>query len=245
MFRRTLHQQPFTLPEGISLPPATPWENIYHGPGEAAAIRFFDPHSDSDLMAMREILKGKQSRKWMDDPAISQSDYREWAGTESDTSFLFATLDARSNQPEAMNDVRGFVYLYSEREEKYRVKRMEKQGLLPTSPFGRYALEVSFAVRPLADGLQSGSGLMSSSLRQSCLQVQTLLDSPSKPEVVIFAFVHPDNLSAQRTLESSGFLKKGSMLYDWDSPEMTYLYLLDWALLHDKVRAKLLSSLQQ
>ena len=248
MFNRPLHQQPFSLPKGISLPatPSVPLENVYHTPGQAAAIRFFDPNSEEDLIAMREILKGKQSKKWMDDSQqISKSDYREWAGTDTNTSFLFATLDARVKEPDEMKFVRGFIYIYSEREEKFRVKRMEKNGLLEPSTRGRYVLEVSFAVRPLPDGMQSGSGLMSSSLRQCCLQVQMLLNSPERPEVILFAFVHPDNIHAQRTLEASGFVKKGAMKYDWDSPEETYYYVLNWRLLQKKVREKLLEVLQE
>jgi len=246
MFNRPLHHQPFSLPEGFTLPeqPAEPFENVYHTPGEAAAIRFFEPSSEEDLQAMREILKGKQSRKWMDDPHMSQSDYRDWAGTESDTSFLFAVLDARSTDPEEIRHVEGFIYIYSEREEKFRVRRMERQGYLAPASKPRYALEVSFAVRPRTDGSQSGSGLMSSSLRQCCLQVQMLLKSPDRAATVLFAFVHPDNFPAQRTLESSGFLKQGSMLYDWDSPDATLLYLLDWPTLEAKVRDKVLRSIQ-
>lgn len=247
MFNRPLHRQPFSLPDGLTLPdqPAEPFENVYHTPGEAAAIRFFDPSSEQDLEAMRDILKGKQSRKWMDDPRISQSAYRDWAGTQSDTSFLFAVLDARLTDPEEMSRVRGFVYIYSEREEKFRVKRMERQGFLepPTKP--RYALEASFAVRPQGEGIQSGSGLMSSSLRQCCLQVQMLLESPERAPTELFAFTHPDNSPAQRTLEACGFIKQGSMLYDWDSPEPTWLYILDWPILENKVRDKVVKSIQR
>lgn len=248
MFNRPLHSQPFSLPRGVKLPtpPVLPFENIYHTPGQAAAIRFFDPNSTSDLEAMREILRGKQVKKWMDNTApISQSEYREWAGTKTNASFLFAVLDARASETKQIEYVRGFIYIYSEREEKFRVRRLEKQGFLEPVEGGRYALEVSFAVRPLPDGMQSGSGLMSSALRQCCLQVQMLLNSPDRPDVKIFAFVHPANLPAQRTLESSGFVKRGLMKYDWDSPEETALYILNWRILQRKVREKLLEVLQK
>ncbi len=247
MFNRPLHQQPFSLPKGIKLPSPTtfPIQNVYHTPGQNAAIRFFDPHSQEDLQAMREILKGKQVRRWMDEPNISKSDYKEWAGTESDTSFLFAVLDARATTPEEAKHVRGFIYIYSEREEKFRVRRMEKLGFIEPTNKQRYALEVSFAMRPLQSGVQMGSGLMSSSLRQSCLQVHMLLNSPERPDVILFACIDPENLNAQRTVESSGFVKKGLMKYDWDSEDYTLLYILNWRLLQKKVRQRLLEVLQK
>lgn len=245
MFNRPLHQQPYPLPEGISIPQSNQpaLENVYHSPGENAAIRFFEPNSPDDLLSMQEILKGKQVKKWMDNTArISKSEYREWAGTEHNTSFLFAVLDSRLPEPHNKT-VRGFVYIYSEREEKFRVKRMEKLGFIQTTVGQRYALEVSFAVKPAQNGEQTGSGLMSSALRQSCLQVQMLLDSVQKPTVELFGFVDQENMAAQRTLEASGFEKKGEMKYDWDSEENTLLYFLNWELLQHKVRQKLLAAL--
>ncbi len=247
MYNRPLVPHPATIIEGqqnndseFSL------QDISHTPGQAAAIRFFDPDSSADLESMRAILRGKQSKKWMDDTQqLTVSDYRDWAGTENETSFLFAVLDARNPDPENIKKLRGFIFIYSEREEKFRVKRMERLGFIPASDKPRYLLEVSFAVRPLEDGVQSGSGLMSSGLRQSCLQVQMLLQNEQKPEVDLFGFVDPENLAAQRTLEACGFVKKGSMKYDWDSSEETYLYILDWALLQAKVKEKLLAALQQ
>jgi hypothetical protein len=248
MFNRPIHKLPISLPKGVALPdaPAVPYENVSHTPGQAAAIRFFDPNSNEDLEAMREILKGKQVRKWMDDASqISQSEYRDWAGTNTKSSYLFAVLDARTSDPEEMKYVRGFVYIYSERVEKFRIRRMEKLGLVEPANGERHMLEASFAVRPLPDGMQQGSGLMSSALRQSCLQVQMLLNSVTQPDVEIFAFTDQENFAAHRTLEASGFVKRGHMKYDWDSPEESLFYMLNWRLLQKKVREKLLEVLQK
>ncbi|HEX7017871.1 MAG TPA: hypothetical protein VF209_03120 [Patescibacteria group bacterium] len=244
---RPIYAKPY-VPRGVKASDlaAHPLKDVSHTPGQAAAIRFFDPHSEADLAAMREILKGKQVKRFMDDARqLSKTEYREWAGTATNTSFLFAVLDARVTDPKEMEYVRGFVYLYSEREEKFRVKRMEKQGFLAPATGERYVLEVSFAVRPLRYGVQSGSGLMSSALRQSCLQVKTLLDSPDRPEVQIFAFVEQGNTNAYRTLEASGFVWRGRMKYDADSPEEAELYFLNWRLLQKKVRERLIETLKQ
>lgn len=243
-----MHHRPYPVPElpgGHAPMSQLPIQEFFHTPGQAAAIRFFEPYSESDLLAMREILRAKQVRKWMDDAStISRSDYEDWAGDYSKYMYLFSVHDTRVQDPELMKVVRGFIYLYSEREEKFRVKRMEKLGFLQPTQARRYTLEVSFAARPMPVGLESAPGLMSSALRASCLQVQMLLEAPDNPEVIIFGFVDPENLPAQRTLEASGFVKTGMMRYSWDSYKDTVLYILSWPLLHAKIREKLLQALQ-
>ncbi len=247
MSSRPLFQRQYPLPAGFDGAPAQlPLTNVFHMPGQAAAGRFFDPDSDGDLYAMREILGGKQSRRWLDDAtSLSRTEYREWAGTATPFSYLFAVLDARLTDPEEMRQIRGFVWIYSEREEKIRFSRLQRIGVIPPSTRQRYLLEVSFAVRPSPDGVQLGSGLMSSALRLSCLQVQMLLQShPDEPEVEILAFTNPENLPSQRTLEAAGFVKKTTVKYSWDSPEDTFFYMLSWQLLNQKVRQKLLEVYQ-
>lgn len=243
-----MHHRPFPVPElpgGVAPVSQLPVEELFHTTGQAAAIRFFEPYAEDDLQAMREILRAKQVRKWMDDAStISRSDYEDWAGTFSRYMYLFAVHDTRVNDPELMKIVRGFIYLYSEREEKFRVKRMERQGFIAPSEARRYLLEVSFAARPMPPGRESAPGLMSSALREACLQVQMLLEAPDEPEVIIFGFCDPENLAAHRTLEASGFVKKGFMKYEWDSYQETVLYILSWPLLHAKIREKLVSALQ-
>ena len=243
---RNFLQQPFKLPKGITVPGELQiiHDHVSHIPGEAAAIRFFVPSSSDDLEAMRKILKGKQVKRWMDDTKqISRSQYHDWAGTKTNHSFLFAALNTRVSHTKMVKDARGFVYIYSEFEEKFRVRRMEKHGFLTPTKNERYALEISFAARPLRGGKQKGSGIMSSAVRQSCFQVQKLLYVSNKPEVIIFGFVDPDNLGARRTLEASGFVKKGKMKYDSNSPQESLLYVLSWRLLQRKIKAKVLAAL--
>jgi hypothetical protein len=221
------------------------FDSILHMPGQAAAIRFFDPESASDLQAMREILRGKQVKKWMDHThMLSQSEYRDWAGTETKTSFLFAVLDAAASQSAVAQAVRGFIYIYSEREEKFRVRRMEKHGFLPAATGTRFALEVSFAARPLSEGMEPRQGLMSSALRQACLQVEMMLNSLDQPEIALFGFVDPENTAAQRTVEACGFVYQGAMRYDWDSWDESSLYMLDRRVLQQKLTLKMLEVAQ-
>lgn len=247
MLPRLIQKKVPRLPPGVSLPPCPVMslEHIYHAPGQAAAIRFFDPDSASDLATMREILKASEVKKWMDEPYLSKADYRDWAGSATNSLYLFAVLDARVADLAAIDLVRGFVFIYSEREEKFRVKRLQRFGLLKTPVREQYNLEISFAAKPILGDVPKSSGLISSAIRQSCLEVQLLLNSRSRPEINIFAFVDPKNQAAQRTLEAAGFILRGRMKYDRDSPGDSFFYLLSWRLLNRKIRKRLLELQEQ
>lgn len=228
---------------GERLPTETntiPGFSTFHVPGQASAIRFFDPTSSDDYAALQDILRGKQTRRWMEGSMrLTPNDYREWSGTHDGTTYLFAVHDTRPRLIAERQRIRGFVYIYGEWEEKYRVKRMEKQGVLVPNATRKFSLEISFAARPDAVGQQSGSGLISSAARQACLQVLSLNQPLNASQGLIFAFVDEANIHSHHTLEASGFVNRGSMLYDWDSPEENYVYILDWRRLKAKFKEKL------
>jgi hypothetical protein len=210
-------------------------KNIQSLSGQAAGLRFFDSDSREDFESVSAIFKGKQSRKWMDDVVrITYSDYREWVNNYTPRSFLFSVHDVREPSPEKINQTRGLVNFYLERGEIYRLKKMDKLGFIDYDPQKTY-LEVSFALKPSVDGVQVGSGLMSSSVRSGSLFIKAMLNYPKLSNLVIFGFVDPENAPAHRTLASAGFIKKGSMPYDSSSAEVSDLYILSWRHLHKKV----------
>lgn len=206
--------------------------------GQVAAIRLFDPDSDMDYQSLKKILSHKLVKIWMDDTEkISKSDYREWAGNETNKSFLFAVHDTRLLRTKEITKVRGFVNFYFERSEKYRLKRLQKVKLLEKP--AKYYLEVSMAL--LIDGQKAlSSGLMSSALRQSCLQVRSMLNCRKQSDIVVFGFVDPKNISSIRSMEASGFVSKGKTKYDNDSIDESLLYVIDWSKLHKKINGSLL-----
>lgn len=217
-------------------------EDMCHIPGQAAAIEFFDPDSKEDYLAIRAIMESRDVRTWMDDAGkISYSDYKSWAGKYTNESFLFAVHDARLLRPEDIKEVRGFVNVYSERSEKFRIRRLRKARLLPGNLRGKHVLEVSMALRQTVNSSKSGSGLMSSALRQSCLQVRSLLDNPRRSKIILFGFVDKKNVASKRAMEAAGFVEKGETKYDNDSPDSSFLYVLSWRKLYQKVREKMVN----
>ena len=196
--------------------------------GQASAIRPFDPDSKTSHTIIKRILSAKQVKKWMDDARLSDA---------------------------ARAKIRGFVFLYNERSEKFRLKRMQEARFVNLKE-SAIALEASFALKPIR-GKQSGSGLMSSALRLTCERVFQLatkehffdetLEKPafwskkrktsliSQDDILIFGFIDPENISAHRTLYSAGFRKVGSMKYDATSPQESSLYILNWRALHKKL----------
>ena len=222
--------------------------------GQASAIRTFDPDSKTSHTIIKRILSAKQVKKWMDDAGrISFSDYQDWA-TLDPSSLLYSVHDARLSDA-ARAKIRGFVFLYNERSEKFRLKRMQEARFVNLKE-SAIALEASFALKPIR-GKQSGSGLMSSALRLTCERVFQLatkehffdetLEKPafwskkrktsliSQDDILIFGFIDPENISAHRTLYSAGFRKVGSMKYDATSPQESSLYILNWRALHKKL----------
>jgi hypothetical protein len=216
-------------------------KEMCHVPGQAAAIRFFDQGSKSDYEALVKILGNKEVRSWMDDTGkITWSDYQEWAGKSTDESFLFAVHDSRMPTLSGVREVRGFVNIYSERSEKFRIKRLVKYGLIDSVLKGKHILEVSMAMMLGEKGGRVGTGLMSSALRQSCLQISSLLNYPKHSDLILYAFIDPINLSSVRSFEASGFIRKGKMKYDPDSMEESWFYVIDWQILQNKINGALL-----
>lgn len=221
-----------------------PLEEMSHIVGQAAAIRFFDENSKDDFMAINEILRAKQVRNWMDDAGrISWPDYQEWAGMHTIRSFLFSVHDSRLDNPVDIKKIRGFVNIYSERGEKFRVKRMAKLGIIKDIK-DKHFLEISMALRPMIDGKVTGSGLMSSALRQSCLQVRSWLNYPKESDLVIFGFLDSSNKASIRALEAAGFIKKGKAKYDSTTDDESLVYILSWRKLQKKVKDKLEKTLR-
>jgi RimJ/RimL family protein N-acetyltransferase len=105
-------------------------------------------------------------------------------------------------------------------------------------------LEVSLALRPLKDGSSSGSGLMSSALRQSCLQVKSWFSDLKEQDLVIYAFVNQNNPASIRVIEAAGFIKKGEMKYDSTSEGKSLVYILSWRKLKRKVKDSLEKALR-
>lgn len=235
---RNLHPLPIALPfskQELDTQPLLS-QGYFRVPGQNAAIRFFDPYDQTDFIAMNQIMNGKYTRKWMDDVSnIDKEDYEEWAGTFNNESFLFSVHDARLQDPEEFKMVRGFVYLYCDEDDKFRLHRMAKRNLIEPREEGQHALEISFATRPFDGGSQWGSGLISSAARAACLQVYSLLSLASPDDLLIFAFVDKQNMPSHRTLEAVGFVQKGIMRYDPDSNEDNYVYILDWQRLERKL----------
>jgi len=214
------------------------FKNMSHVPGQASAIRFFDPDSESDFVSLKQILSHKLVKNWMDDVSrLCKSDYQEWAGAETDESFLFAVHDTRLPSIKEIAKIRGFVNFYFERSEKFRLKRLIKTNLVDGS--AKHYLEVSMAL--LMDGKNTiSTGLMSSALRQGCLQVKALLKCKKQSDLVIFGFIDPKNEASIRSLKASGFIKKGDIKYDSDSTEESGFYVIRWPRLHRKIKGSLL-----
>lgn len=197
--------------------------------GQAAGIRYFDEASKDDFLVLREIMSHREIKKWMDDSGkLTFSDYQFWAGKHNGESFLFAVHDARLISAKEIAKIRGFVSIYSERSEKFRVKRLVKNGVFDKSYLDCKVLEVSVAARLSENGQTNASGLMSSALRQACMQVRFLHKDLDQDKLKIMGFVDPVNVPSVRTLQACGFEKIAVSKYDSDSIDESDVYILNW-----------------
>jgi hypothetical protein len=96
--------------------------------------------------------------------------------------------------------------------------------------------EVSFARRPEAQGRQ-----MASALRQFCIKMEQLMGKSDaermKPEMVVIAYVDPENVSSVRVLEGSGFVRKSEVVHEGEEvavkkSKTDEAFVLDWRLLN-------------
>jgi hypothetical protein len=92
------------------------------------------------------------------------------------------------------------------------------------------------ATNPPKVGGNTGSGLMSSATRLACLQVRAQLNFPNFRDLIIFAFIDPQNTPSLKTVEAAGFVKKGIMKYDSNSEKETIVYFLSWRRLNQKIK---------
>ncbi len=217
---------------------------LSHIYGQAAAIRYFDENSKDDFAVINEILKDKHVRSWMDDTGrISWTDYKDWAGRHSNDSFLFSVHDSRLKTEKEIKEIRGFVNIYSGHGEKFRAKRLIQSGIIKKGP-NKQILEISMALRPLHDGKISGSGLMSSALRQSCLQVRSWLGSIKDSDLIIYGFIDPKNTASIRAMQASGFIERGEAKYDSSTNDDSLVYVLSWRKLRKKIREQIDTTLR-
>lgn len=212
---------------------------LSHIYGQAAAIRYFDENSKDDFAIINEILKDKRVKSWMDDTGrISWADYKDWAGRHSSDSFLFSVHDSRLKTEKEIREIKGFVNIYSGHGEKFRARRLIQSGIFKKGP-NKQILEISMALRALPNGRISGSGLMSSALRQSCVQVRSWLGKIKDSDLIIYGFIDPDNIASIRALQASGFIKKGRAKYDSSSEDDSLVYVLSWRKLRRKIRERM------
>lgn len=207
--------------------------------GQNAAIRFFDAENPVDVENLRKIMNAEGTQKWLAgvDKLRNADEIRKWIKGEGEWSrfdgLLFAVTSSIKNKEKA-SEAMGFIYFYCSDDEKKRAERMVIKGFLPKNATEGKVYEFGVASLPGENGLQKGSGLMASALRESCSEVGGL-----RPDTTIFAFVDPENVDSQRAVEAGGFVCVGEMNYDGNETGIKdKVYVLDWKLLQKKLVEK-------
>jgi len=188
-----------------------------HLPSEPATCRYFDPDSYSDYQAVLQMLVSESVNRWMEEVGdITWEEYQHWARVEDKVSYLFAITDP--------DQVVGFVYYYCKADELERINRLLARHPLKDSPPDSNYLEISFA----KTNAPTPSGLISSAVRQTCLQLRNLYHTQFHQPLTILAFIDPQNQPARRLVENCGFEIIDSIKYNPQDSQDDLVYQLIW-----------------
>lgn len=200
--------------------------------GEKSTIREIDPTDRIDVRRIFDIDRQAGVLKFMVGDPKTERESIDWANLEV---HMFAVSGAVENAPAGeKGELQGWIWFT--RDEKERLEKAQNEGLITLS-YGAQLLEVSFVKYDKAE-----AGQMASGLRQACHKIwldNAREDTNGRPNIVVTAYVDPENESSINVLESAGFVAKGDVIYDpKQSIKSDVLYVLNWSLLDTLVHEK-------
>lgn len=220
-----------------------------------AAIRYLDFDDKRDMKRLLSTIRHPRVKKFVDGlTGMDISDVRGWADEYKDhTGFandgewmvLFGIAGTPSNpsiKNSQIGEYQGFVNCYSspgDREQTRSNARLLGRRIIQATDI----VELSVAKWPPAP-----SGQVDSAIRQVCLEINRIKgkslrndtgkhSKKSEPDMLIVAYIEPQNIHSRKVFELSGFINRGETKYVGDNGkvESDLLYELDWKKLNQIV----------
>ena len=238
---------------------------------EKAAIRLLDPDDLKDMSRLLGTMGDERVKKWVEDiEDLTIQDVRNWVrraqedkrvGNTGEWEVVFGVSGSPAN-PELpageVGEYQGFINCYSDLETRNKVRGLGGQlGKKMTRETD--IVELSVAKRP-----DSPKGQMVSGIRQVCIEINRLKSKGVnktrgkyskfvEPDMVVVAFIEPDNLASRKVFVQAGFEDRGLCYYEDEDKVKplaevgVHAYVLNWEKLnefmHQEADAELLGKL--
>jgi hypothetical protein len=199
------------IKEFFGKPKTEPWKVL---PWEAALLKKLDANNPDDIERYRHIDVDPEALKWMEGDIMTKEEILE---NFSDEDQLLCGVCGEKSK----GKIEGWVQLYDTETE--RINRLVDGGLADFSK-DTQVLEISYAryVDPHLPKENQERGLIPSAVRQICFSV-----IKDRKNIVITAYTNPKNLLSESVLKNAGFIIRGKIFYDENSPEEDNFWTLD------------------
>lgn len=183
-------------------------------PWEVALLKRMDVNNPDDIERYKRIDAQVEVEKWMEGDKMTTENTLELFSDKDQ--LLYGVCGEKSK-----GKIEGWVWLYDPDTEM--VDKLIKRELIDSSKDTR-VLEVSFAryVDPDLPKENREKGLIPSALRQICFS-----HIKKQKKIAIIAFTNPKNLPSEGVLVNAGFIIKGKISYNEESPEEDNFWILD------------------
>lgn len=185
---------------------------------ERSRIRLVNMNDPEEKKRLWEIETDSSVAKFVEHLSSSEDEMVEMAKLERD--YLFLAVEGKEGHVDEaeVGKLQGWISIY--KEEKRRLLRLQKHGLIDAFRDGLRILEIGFAKHPKAK-----SGQMASALRQALHLLREEHKSDGEHELVITAYTDEANEASMRVLLAAGFEQKGKVKYHVKNAGHDYLFV--------------------
>ncbi len=185
---------------------------------EKSRIRFMNLSDPEEKKRLWEIETDSLVAKYVEDLAETEGELIEFTTLEKD--YLVLAVEGKSGHVEEdeVGKLQGWITVYPE--DKRRLARLQKQGLVDLFKEDLRILEIGFAKHPLAKPRQ-----IASAIRQT-LGLLREAHEQAGGELMITAYADEANEASMRVLLAAGFSLKGKVMYHLKNISHDNLFIL-------------------
>lgn len=173
---------------------------------EKSRIRFIKTDDREERKRLWEIEKDQNVAKFVEELSTSEDEMDEF--TTLSHNYLVLAVSGKEGHVEEVEvgRLQGWITIYNEN--KNRLSRLIRTGLVDFVTSGKRILEIGFARHPKAK-----SGQMASALRQTLLLLHEFHSRDGEGDLIVTAYADESNQASVRVLIAAGFAHKGLVKY--------------------------------